>query len=198
MRAFLQVAPDTKVSVAARQWELPIARTMTRYEKFTDGQMGTAAHTAAIFSFSDHKACIYDFTSEQYRSPIRSCGLRLRGSRGEITDQTVRWLDENNTAQEASILVESREVRTEDPNPNFSSFREITGISFCGKTLYTPPLSLAGLSQDDTAIAQMLRKMGAYARGEGAAPYPLAEALQDAYMGILLREAAVRNYSEIM
>lgn len=48
---------------------------------------------------------------------------------------------------------------------------------------------MPGWEPERMAIAVLLAEMGAYVRGKGKEPYPLREALQDAYMAILLREA---------
>ena len=46
----------------------------------------------------------------------------------------------------------------------------------------------AGLNEDETAIACYLDRMQDYLAG-GAEVYPLAEALQDAYLSLLMEQA---------
>ena len=53
---------------------------------------------------------------------------------------------------------------------------------------WTPELFLE-TDEDEFAIATMLTDMAAYLRG-GPSPYPLREALDDAYFWLLLDEAA--------
>ena len=67
----------------------------------------------------------------------------------------------------------------------------VTRIHQRQKELLAPALAkgLAGLSRDETAVAEMLMRMAAYAKGEGEAPYPLQESIADAAMAILMQEA---------
>ena len=45
--------------------------------------------------------------------------------------------------------------------------------------VYRNPFQGTRLSEDDIAVADLLEQTGAWARGEGPEPYPLAEGLQD-------------------
>ena len=57
------------------------------------------------------------------------------------------------------------------------------------------PFGLCGLSDDETAIAILLKQTGEYAKGTGGAPYALKEALQDAYMAIKMQESECSGVS---
>jgi hypothetical protein len=151
---------------------------------------------AALFAYANGTFCLYDFDTEQYRSPIRGSYLRLSGERGEIDGYTVRWLDETNTAHCEALDIQTRVVKTGDPNPNFAEIEEVVSISLGDTVLYEPEFGLNGLSRDEAAIAHMLGKMKAYAEGTGEAPYSLADALTDAYGAILLREASAEGTVE--
>ena len=196
MRALLNIPAGSAFSVAAAKWSYPTVETLSRYERFTDGRTADKTRTAAIFSFAGGAACLYDFDSEQYRSPIRSSYIKLQGSRGEIAGDTVRYMDAANRPQRQELVIETRTLQRPDENPNVSQVEEVTGITWSGGSLYTPPFGPVGLTRDETAIAAMLRDMGRYVRGESDAPYSLADALQDAFMGIRLREAAERGLHE--
>ena len=190
IRYYLNLPCDTEYCVSAKAWKFPTVETLSRYERYTDGRIADKQRMLAVFEFANGKTCVYDFDSEQYRSPIRSNLLKIQGVRGEIIDEKVRWLDENNLPKEAYMQVRKRRVHTDNPNPNFSEFDEITGIELEGEEIYTPPFGEAGLSEDETAIACMLEQMRAYAKGKGENPYPLEEAIADSYGAILMKEAA--------
>ena len=51
-------------------------------------------------------------------------------------------------------------------------------------------LADAGLSEDDIAGASFLEETGRWARSEGPAPYPLAEACQDHLLALAIEESA--------
>ena len=189
MRAMLKVSADTGFTVSAKTYTFATTETMTRYDSYKDGRIADKKRCVATFEFADGKVALYDFDSEQYRSPIRRNTLKLQGSRGEIIDRTVYYLDEKNEPQTSEIRTEKRLVETEYDNPNLHYVEEITDIHFEDDRVYTPEFGLCGLAQDEAAIASLMRRTGAYSRGEATEPYPLKDALQDAYMAILLREA---------
>lgn len=189
MRAFLALPTDMPFTVSAHSFRYPTAETLNRYRAFTDGSISEKTRTTALFRFADGRAALYDFDSEQYRSPIRRSLVKLQGVRGELLNHSLAWLDADNRPCEQELTVETRTLVTDDPNPNLHTVTEVTAVRLGDATLYTPPFGPCGLAQDETAIAVLLRDMGAYARGEGGEPYPLADALQDAYTAILLRRA---------
>ena len=65
----------------------------------------------------------------------------------------------------------------------------IRKISFNNKIIYEPEFGLCGLSEDETAIAVMMKKTAEYSRGNASAPYSMEDALADAYAAILLKKA---------
>lgn len=189
MRAFLGVSTDTDFTVTAKTFSFPTAETLTRYEHHTDGRITDKKRILAVFAFADGKTALYDFDSEQYRSPIRGNLLKIQGCRGEIMNRRITYLDQNNQPKSSELVIESRQLETTDSNPNFHTVTEITRITFENEILYTPEFGLCGLSQDETAIAHLMKQTAEYARGTAGSPYALREAIQDAYMGILLRQA---------
>ena len=104
-------------------------------------------------------------------------------------DNHVFYLDAKNHAAEAELEIESRVIKTDDTNPNLREFKEISRITFLGEILYEPPFGLCGLSDDETAIAMLMKETAEYSKGSGNSPYPLKEALLDSYMAIMMRES---------
>ena len=190
MRAFLKQGPSCSFTVRARSYSFPTARTLTRTEEFFDGQLVSKVRTVASFEFADGKVGLYDFDGEQYRSPIRRNTLKLQGTRGEVIDRTVHHLDGSNHPVSSNLEFKSRMVQTGSDNPNLRSINVIEDIVFEGRSLYSPLFEGADLAQDESAIASMMKDTCAYARGLGPSPYPLEEALTDAYMALLLKQAA--------
>jgi hypothetical protein len=56
--------------------------------------------------------------------------------------------------------------------------------------VYRHPFPGARLNDDEIAMAVQLLAMGAWVRGEGPPPYPLAEAAHDHQVGLAIEEAA--------
>ena len=188
MRALLGIHQSEQFSISAKTYEFPTTETLTRYERFTDGRVSMKKRTVATIEFQSGRVVLYDFDGEQYRSPIRRNTLKIQGVRGEIIDNTVHYLDSENRPVTSSLIVSTRKVTTDYDNPNLKVIDEVTDISFEGKSLYKPQFGLCSLAQDETAMATMLERTAQYGHG-GLSPYPLENALQDAYTMILMQKA---------
>ncbi|MNP04657.1 Oxidoreductase family, NAD-binding Rossmann fold [compost metagenome] len=136
----------------------------------------------ATFQFGDRLG-VFDFTSDQYFSWIRKNRILVRGDRGEILDQEVSYLEDYRTP----MYSELRRVDT-GHNGNLEGYYH-RGVQFSGEWLYQNPFIPGRLSDDEIAIATCLYKMGQYVAGEGPSFYSLAEASQDHYLSILMKEA---------
>ena len=136
----------------------------------TDSRWGAIRNGALVektlqqhtLAFAGGGTAFLDFDSVQYHSYLRSTHTSVQGERGELFDDTLRCLD-------------------------------ITGEPVCRQLAPLPdPLAAAaaqaGLGEDETAIACFLDRMQGYLAG-GAEVYPLADALQDAYLALLMERA---------
>ena len=158
---------------------VPVTDTRTRTEVLTGGAVVTKEQRHVLFEYEGGQSAAYDFMSDQYRSLIRPRTLRLRGTRGEVDDGRVCWLNDKNLPEQAALDV------AEDPATG-----EVLGVALQGRALYTPPFGPCGLPEDETAIAQMLLGMARYIE-TGAELYPFADALEDAYTALLMASPAV-------
>ncbi len=107
-----------------------------------------------ILSF-DGKSAIYDFNSEQYFSDIRASRIVIRGTNGEIINNTCTYLKEG--------LPHSFEIKrncfgTEESLDGFS----LLNITGNGEVLYENPFKNARLSDEEIAISTCLLKMKGY------------------------------------
>lgn len=84
------------VIITGKAFSVRVANTKTRYETLTDGRIVDKEEKHLVMEYADGKVAFYDFMSEQYRSPIRNRYINVRGTRGEIINDTVYYLDENN------------------------------------------------------------------------------------------------------
>ena len=139
--------------------------------------------TVGTVEFGEDRLGVYDFADAQYFSYIRSPRVDLRGSIGEIADHHVRYLG----GLDEPVTQELRREQTgEEGDLGGYSLR---GISLGERWVYRNPFSGARLSDDEIAIATSMEHMGRYARG-GPPFYGLADASQDHYLSLCLREAA--------
>lgn len=63
-------------------------------------------------------------------------------------------------------------------------------LAVLGQDKYRNPFAGTRLSEDDVAVADLLKRTGAWARAEGAEPYSLADGLQDHLISVAIGESA--------
>lgn len=91
------------LSITGSIFKESIAQTKTRYDEFHDGTLKEYS-TKHLFMMWDNTKIIYDFNSEEYRSHIRNPYLVIHGSRGEIINDCIRYLDKDNNYITDNIL----------------------------------------------------------------------------------------------
>lgn len=192
IRYFLNEDIKEAFSVFASGYSFNTTETLSRYEKITDGRISAKKRIFATFEFADGKVALYDFDSEQYRSPIRKNHLKMQAVRGEVQNNSVYWLDSSNEPQSAAIRLCQRTLITENENPNLKIKTVVDSIQLMVNDevqdiLYESPFANYTLSEEEEAIALLMIKTGAYTREEGE--YALRNTLQDAYMAILMQKS---------
>ena len=66
---------------------------------------------------------------------------------------------------------------------------DLEHLSLDGRVLYRNAFQGARLADDDIAVAALLDATGAWVRGDGPPPYPLADGCQDHLLGLAIEEA---------
>ncbi len=184
IRHFLKTDGKT-VTMSGCQFIFPVEETDSRYGVINDGRMTDVTRVRLSLEFGDNTVAFYDFSSIQYRSFIRSRHLAVQGSHGEMRDLTVCYTDSDHIPhkEELSICL-------------WPSGTGIQKVLWKGELLYQNPYGDCGLTEDETAIAELMDGMEKYIN-EGVEVYPLREALQDAYMTILMEEAIQHPYEKV-
>ena len=67
---------------------------------------------------------------------------------------------------------------------------DLAHIALDGRIVYRNAYEGARLADDEIAVAALLERTGRWARGDGPAPYPLAEACQDHLVALAIDESA--------
>jgi hypothetical protein len=141
----------------------------------------SVARELAWFDFGD-KLGVFDFTQNQHRSWIRKPHLAIWGTHGEIQEDRVRYLIDAQTPMELPFL---RVERGREENVEAYGLRGIT----LGETwVYQNPFPQHPFSDEEIAVATMLTKMAAYAKG-GPDFYDVRQAAQDQYLALLMHES---------
>lgn len=162
---------DNGKLISQTKFNSQILHTNYRYGEIDNKTYHDSQHTIKIFDF-EGKTAVYDFDAEQYFSPIRTDRLLIRGDRGELENDTVRYFNHDNR------FVESRIVQHKSGNLDGLYNGNVT---FENQVLYTSPFSVARFTDEETAIANVLIKMDEYLK-TGKEFYGFEKALSDVFL----------------
>ena len=182
MRSLLDVGMSDAV-VNARTFTAPQADPLTFDGWVDDPAPAPRTTTIASLDFGDGRMGLYDFVDNQWWNPLLARRIVVRGSLGEIVDDTVTHLSSE------GVVVSPISYRRTGIDMNLEG-NEVVSASFEGRIVYTNPWIGCRLSEDDIAVASFLEATGRWARSEGPEPYPLADACQDHLLGLAIEESA--------
>ncbi len=161
----------------------PLVDPRTRDGWTDDASAKPASTDLATIDFGDGLSGLYDFTDNQWHNQLRLRRILIRGSHGEISNDDVVRLAEPRT------IVRSTLVRSQLGYDLDLDGYDTEHITFDGAVVYRNPFLGLRLMDEEIAIASMLTGMASWTRGEGPAPYPLAEACQDHLVSLAVDEA---------
>ncbi|MDN3495723.1 Gfo/Idh/MocA family oxidoreductase [Planococcus sp. APC 4015] len=182
MRSLLDVGMDEAV-VNARTFSAPQADPLTFDGWVEDPSPSPKTTTIATLDFGDGRMGLYDFVDNQWWNPLLARRIVVRGSLGEIVDDTVTHL----TGE--GVIISPISYRRTGVDMNLEG-NEVVSASFEGHLVYENPWRGCRFSEDDIAVASFLEQTGRWARGDGPEPYPLADACQDHLLGLAIEESA--------
>ena len=183
MRQFLSVDPEP-ADVTAHPFTAELVDPITPTGWTHDTEARPAETTLAWIDFGSGRMGSYDFTENQWWNPVRPDHLMVRGSTGEIFDETVVRMADDVTPVTSRI-----ERSMTGIGMNYEGL-DFTHLSLDGQVVFRNQYEGGRLSDDDIAVATLLDQMGAWTRGEARPPYPLAEACHDHAIGLAIVEAA--------
>ena len=154
-----------------------LVETDSREGPVLDGHMGRRTRELLFIRYASGKQAVYDFSGVQYHSFIRTRHLTVRGTHGEWNDRMLYRVDENHHIEEQRLLLQVPERYRCLWTPALQALQDRDSLRLGMEN-----------AQDEFAMASMLLDMEAYLQG-GPEPYPLWEALEDAYMALLMHRA---------
>lgn len=159
------------------QYSFPVTETDSRYGDITDGRVKMSNRNVITLSFAGGKVAFYDFDGTLYHSYIRTRHVNVQGRDGEWNDTTIKYVDAEHRPQikELKPLLKPEYACLNTPKLQAQSSQ------------YQPTLIMDD-EQDEYAIATMMLDMREYIE-TGREVYPMAEALEDAYLYLLMQEA---------
>ena len=155
-----------------------VEQTDSRDGAVRDGSIKEYDRTVCFMKFAGGKSALYDFSGLQYHSYIRARHLSVRGVNGEWNDTMLRYTGANHIPAEEKVLAYL--------NPAYEAF-ETDALK--EQSLVWNPFISMDIGQDEYAVASMMWDMKEYIAG-GKEVYPMAEALEDAYVSMLMQQAA--------
>jgi predicted dehydrogenase len=182
VRAFLGVDMEPVV-VNARTFTAPLVDPLSFHGWVKDPVPGPKTTTIATLDFGDGRMGLYNFVENQWWNPLLARRIVIRGSLGEMVDDTV-----NRLTPEGPITSQIVYRRT-GVDMNLEG-NEVVHVSFDGRVVYRNPWVGTRLSEDDIAVASHLAALGLWARDEGPEPYPLAQGCQDHAIGLAIEQSA--------
>ena len=180
MRKLLGISYEN-ATISANRFVSPIVDGPDRWGNIQEEKIVDSEQVIALLNFGD-KLGIYDFTNEQYFSWIRSLRLHVRGDKGEITDERIKYLKDFKTPIELELR-----RQTAGENGNLEGYY-LKGILAGEKWIYQNPFIPGRITDDEIAIATCFEKMDQYVKG-GPEFYSLAEASQDHYLALMVDKA---------
>lgn len=151
-------------TVTARAFTAPLADPLSPKGWSDDLTPKDATTTLALIDFGAGRTGLYDFTDNQWWNPLRARRVVVRGSLGEIVDDSVVRMADPRTPVESALV---RRRTGTDLNLEGA---EVHHISFDGRVVWRNDYVGASLSEDDLAVVDLLCRTGAWVRGEGPSP----------------------------
>ncbi|WP_421735847.1 Gfo/Idh/MocA family protein [Cellulomonas sp.] len=173
-----------EVAVRASTFTAPLLSPLERQGWTGATEPRDAWTILATLDFGDGRSALYDFTDNQWHNPLRTNRIVIRGSHGEIVDDAI-----TRVVDERTVLTSPIVRRVSGLEQNLDGF-DLEHLSVDGRVVYRNEYQGARLADDDIAVATLLDATGAWVRGDGPAPYPLADGCQDHLLGLAIEEAA--------
>lgn len=182
IRGLLGVGFDD-VEVSARNFRAPLVDPLGFDGWDPNARPEPRTTTIATLDFGETSG-LYNFVENQWWNPLRARRIVVRGSLGEVVDDAVVRLVDPTSPVESPLV-----YRRTGIDLNLEG-NELVHVSFDGQVIYRNEWLGTRLSEDDIAVASILQAEGAYARDEGPAPYPLAQACQDNAIAVAIGRSA--------
>ena len=182
MRGFLKPGFEP-TTITARQFEAPLVDPLARAGWNDDLSPKNAKTTISLIDFGAGKSGLYNFVDNQWHNQLRHRRIVVRGSRGELVDDSVIRLTDG------PAITTSRIERYQlGYDLNLDGY-DTEHLSFDGKVVFKNPFTGLRLMDEEIAIAQLMCKMAEWLDGKAGAPYPLAEACQDHLISLAIDES---------
>ncbi|SDS50476.1 Predicted dehydrogenase [Friedmanniella luteola] len=186
VRGFLGAGREP-VTARATRTTAPLLQPLGRGGWTDDPAEHPTTTTLATLDLGPGRSGVYDYTEQQTRNQLRFRRLLVRGSAGELRDDEVVWMAAPQT------LVRTPLVRRQTGHDLDLVGYDTEHITFGSEVVYRNPYPGRRWMDEEVAMATLLERTAAWARGGGPAPYPLADGLHDQQVALAIEESADRD-----
>ena len=183
MRGLLGVGRGP-VTVRASRYQAQLVDPLSRAGWTDDPVPKWATTTIATLDFGHGRSGVYDFTDNQTRNQLRFRRILVRGSHGELHDDLILQLTAPRT------IVRTPLVRRQTGHDLDLQGFDTDHVALGAQVLFRNPYAGLRFNDDEIATATLLQAMAAWVRGQGPAPYPLAEGAHDHLIALAIEDAA--------
>ena len=178
-------AEDVPFSVIGKKMDLDLTITQDKYgNPCRDGHTEKIERYHMIMNFENGKTGIYDFAIANYWSPLRQNFFLAQGTRGEMMNDEVNFVDENNEPKKLFFK------NNTDENGNLVSISLGDDIVYENELLKTKGVG------KNIGICHMLLNMKNYLE-TGECPYSFGRAMTDTYITQMYLEAGRKPFTFI-
>lgn len=182
IRAVLGVGSEPVTALASAADD-PAVQPLGRDGWVPDLTIGADTRTVAQLRWPERGfSATYDFTDEQYFSPIRTRHIAIQGTHGELVDDRVHVIQ---APGDPVTLPLTREQTGVDGDLQGFALR---AMRLGAETVWRSDLGSARLADDEIAVAGVLRAMAGFVSG-GSPFYGIADAAEDLYLTELVARA---------
>ncbi len=184
LRAMLDVG-FAPVRITARDFTSRVMRGPGRGGPPAEPAIDAERQILAFLDWPDRLG-VYDFSAGQPRSWIRASRIVMRGERGELNNDELRYMRDFRT----SVRLDLRRIDTGHATSPETYYHR--GFMAGETWLYENPFPGAAMGDDEIAGATLMQKMADYVAG-GPEAYPFAQGAQDQYLALSIDEAVARG-----
>jgi len=177
-------------TISAISFPVAVASGVSRDGIPREEKITTETQTIATLQFENGQTALYNFEMSQHRSWVRTPIIQVKGTHGEIFNETLKYLVDYQTP----IEVDLKRVNLGE-NQNVEGFG-LKGLLAGDSWYYKNPYPDSRLSDDEIAVAVCLEKMAHYV-ATGEEFYAFAQGAQDMYLGMMIEKSARENTSII-
>jgi hypothetical protein len=145
----------------------------------------SARTTLATIDFGDGRSALYDFTDNQWHNQLRHRRILIRGSEGEISDDSIIRF------RKPSVITKSQFNRYQLGHDLNLDGHDVEHISLDGQVVYTNPFVGKRFMDEEIAMATLMRGMSLWVFDDGPEPYTLAQAAQDFLISLAIDESVL-------